>query len=306
MQYQIVNILDSVLGPHKSYAKSEYYYSCPFCHHYNPKLAVNLQKKKWHCWKCGKQGGTLLSLFRRLDVTKEQMHQLRTLLEDEIPTAKLDLGEKIPLVLPSEFIPLSEPSKLLERTKALAYLTKRGITEDDILLHNIGYCPEGMYKHRLIIPSYDESGSLNFFVGRDYHGFSYLKYMNPPVSKNIVGFENHINWDYPIVICEGVFDAMAIKRNAVPQLGTHLPKKLQKRILQQGVKEVYLALDDDALKDTIRIAERFMKEGLTVYLVDLDGHDPSEMGFLEMQHRIKNATKLKFVDLVQLKLRLSL
>lgn len=305
MLYQIVSILDSVLGQHKSYAKSEYYYFCPFCHHHKPTLAINLLKRKWHCWKCEARAGTILSLLRRLDVTQAQIGQLRELLEDEMPSLRDDKSERVTLALPTEFISLTEQSKFLEWKNAMRYLTARGITAQDILRYNIGYCREGMYRNRLIVPSYDASGMLNFFVGRDFTGTSYLKYMNPPVSKNIVGFENHINWDYPIVICEGVFDAMAIKRNAVPQLGKTLPKKLQKRILQQDTNDVFLALDNDALKDTIRIAERFMREGLNVYLVELDGNDPSDMGFVDMQHRIKNASKLAFVDLVKLKLRLT-
>ena len=40
---------------------------------------------------------------------------------------------------------------------------------DDILKHNIGYCDEGKYSNRIIIPSYDSDGQLNFFVGRDFY-----------------------------------------------------------------------------------------------------------------------------------------
>jgi len=303
VQYQILHILDSILGPHKRFAKSEYYYSCPFCHHYNPKLAVNLIKRKWHCWKCGKRGGTLLSLFRRLDVSKEQINTLRLLLEDEVPRALTETVESTLLTLPEEFISLATPTNAPIYKKALGYLEDRGITRDDILVHNLGYCTEGMYRNRIVIPSYDATETLNFFVGRDFSGGPYLKYMNPPISKNLVIFENLINWNYPVVICEGVFDAMAIKRNAIPQLGTLLPRKLLGRILQEGQREVYLALDGDALKDTVRIAERLMREGITVYLVDLDGRDPSDIGFVDMQHRIANATKMGFSDLVRLKLK---
>lgn len=303
MNYEIVSILDSVLGPHRKYANTEHYYHCPFCHHYNPKLAVNVQKGKWQCWKCGARGGRLLSLLRKLDVPRDIVQRLATLLAEEIPHAKTDQTQAI-LALPAEYRPLWEPSRLIEYRNAMRYLQNRGIVLADILRYQIGYCSEGMYANRVIVPSYEANGALNYFIGRDYYGVSSLKYMNPRVSKNIVGFENQINWNYPIVICEGVFDAMAIRRNAVPLLGKTLSKKLQEKIIQQKGMDIYLALDDDALKETIKLTERFMNEGMNVYLVDLCGKDPSDIGTRTMTKLIREAKKLSFYDLMTLKMRL--
>ena len=42
-------------------------------------------------------------------------------------------------------------------------------------------------------------------------------YKNPEASKNIIFFENLINWNAPIILCEGVFDAMAIRTSGVAQ-----------------------------------------------------------------------------------------
>ena len=42
-----------------------------------------------------------------------------------------------------------------------------------------------MYDNRIIIPSYDSDGKLNYFVGRDIDN-SKLKYKNPPVSKDVI------------------------------------------------------------------------------------------------------------------------
>ncbi|MDP7195147.1 MAG: hypothetical protein QF864_03005, partial [SAR202 cluster bacterium] len=50
---------------------------------------------------------------------------------------------------------------------AMMYLQKRGITYEDILKYGMGYCDQGLYTNRVIIPSYKEDGQLNFFVGRD-------------------------------------------------------------------------------------------------------------------------------------------
>ncbi|NQX84287.1 MAG: hypothetical protein HRS57_03760, partial [Mycoplasmataceae bacterium] len=117
---------------------------------------------------------------------------------------------------------------------ALDYLQKRNVTEQDILKYNIGYCDSGMYSNRIIIPSYDVDGKLNFFVGRDFYN-SKMKYRNSPTTKDIIGFDLFINWDEPIVLCEGVFDAIAIKRNAIPLFGKTILSILMKKIYDNKV-----------------------------------------------------------------------
>ena len=82
-------------------------------------------------------------------------------------------------------------------------MLKRGLRPEDIVKYNIGYCETGEYEDKIIIPSYDERGRLNFFVGRSFYQ-SKFKHKNPKVSKNIVGFDLLINWDIPLVLCEGI------------------------------------------------------------------------------------------------------
>lgn len=300
---EILVILDSLLGSGRRFARDEFYYYCPLCHHHKPKLAVNLAKRKWQCWKCGARGATLLSLLRRLDVSKEQIARLRDLLSEEVSRFKTDFATGI-LTLPAEYKPLFVPSSTLEYKHALAYLYSRGLTDIDVWRYQIGYCAYGRFQNRVIIPSFDNTHLLNFFVGRDYYGTNPLNYMIPSVTRNIIGFESQINWKHPIILVEGVFDAMAVKRNAIPLFGKTLSKKLQERIIQEGVSEVYLALDKDALKETLRIAERFMNNGIAVFVVELSGKDPSKLGFDVMQHLIRNAEPLTFRHLMQLKVSL--
>ena len=57
-----------------------------------------------------------------------------------------------------------------------------------------------------------------------------------------------INWNVPIVLCEGAFDAISIKRNAIPLFGKNISKKLMQKLVTSEVKKVYLALDKDAIK----------------------------------------------------------
>jgi len=71
------------------------------------------------------------------------------------------------------------------------------------------------------------------------------------------------------VLCEGAFDAIAIKRNAIPLFGKIIQPQLQKKIIEKRVKDIYICLDADAIRNALSIAERFMGEGLNVYFIEL-------------------------------------
>jgi hypothetical protein len=264
-------------------------------------LALNLSKGKWHCWTCDSGGYTLLSLFRKLNVSKEQIRELQTILHDEISYVQHDTPS-VEIRLPDDYQPMWIPTKELEYKHAVKYLRSRNITKYDIMRYRIGYCNTGPYANRIIIPSYDDAGKLNYFVGRDFFGNSTLKYKNPPISKNIIGFDYHINWNYPIVLCEGVMDAIAIKWNAIPLLGKTLQNKLQQKIVEKQVSEIYIALDSDAANAAMRLCETLLKDGQTVYMVNLTGKDPSEIGFAGMRKLIEESKEVTFKDRLSMKL----
>ncbi len=156
---------------------------------------------------------------------------------------------------------------------------------------------DGPYASRIIIPSYDCNNKLNYFLARSFYE-SGLKYKNPPVSKNVIVFENQINWKMPLVLCEGVFDAIAIRRNAVPLLGKFVPRKLLKMMIKNQVKEVFVALDDDAITEAREIEQNLSQYGIDVKLVNLDKKDPSELGFKNTWECISNASRSTFKDYI--------
>ena len=132
----------------------------------------------------------------------------------------------------------------------------------------------------------------------------YRKYKNPESSRNIIPFELFINWDLPLILCEGPFDAIAIKRNAIPLLGSNIQGSLMKKIVTSTVKKIYIALDSDAIKKATKYAEEFINEGKEVYMVELQGKDPSEMGFTDFTQLIQNTIPLTQYDLMEKKLQL--
>ena len=203
--------------------------------------------------------------------------------------------------LPTEFKSLWNGGDSIVKRHALSYLYKRGIDDSDILKYNIGYCDEGLYSNRIIIPSYDSDGTLNFFVGRDFYS-SKMKYRNSHTTKDIIGFDLFINWDEPIILCEGVFDAMTFKRNSIPLFGKTVMSKLQKKIIESRIKKIYLALDSDALSDTIKISENFINNGIEVRMMEFKEKDPNEVGFKNLLYLINRTQQTKFSDLMRLKL----
>ena len=129
-----------------------------------------------------------------------------------------------------------------------------------------------------------------------------MKYKNSPTPKNVVGFELFINWDEPIVLCEGPFDAIAVKRNAIPLFGKTILSNLRRKIIEKKVKQIYISLDKDAILDSLKMVEEFMKNDIEVYFVDLPEKDPSDLGFEKVIPLLKETKKMKFSDLIKYKL----
>tara|TARA_B110000503_G_C7119001_1_gene401607 strand:+ start:536 stop:1462 length:927 start_codon:yes stop_codon:yes gene_type:complete len=302
----LINLVDSVLGGGKRTARGNKAYHCPYCNHHKPKLEVNFSQNKkgynpWHCWVCDKKGSRISSLFKKISASAEKFEELKKLIGSEVEVKR----EKstVQLKLPQEYKPILGSKDILAR-HAFSYLKKRGITIDDIEKYNIGYCETGRYAKMVIIPSYDESGNLNYFTGRSFEKDPYIKYRNPEVSRDIVPFELFINWNIPLVLCEGPFDAIAIKRNAIPLLGKNIQQNLMKKIVTSKVEKIYIALDTDAQKQAVKFAEYFINEGKEVYFMDLDDKDPSEMGFEKFTNLIQNTYPIDQYGLMERKLQL--
>jgi DNA primase len=296
--------LENILGRGIKKSKSNYAFHCPFCNHAKPKLEISMitdekGENRFACWVCHTRGRTVKSLLRQLRIPPDQAYPILSLIKKG---QRIDYEFDQIVELPKEFKPLAgSSSQSVIANKIKKYLYARGLTDYDFLKYNIGYCTSGEYSGRIIIPSYDSKNKLNFFVTRTYEN-AYSKYKNPSTSRDIIFFENMINWEYPLVIVEGVFDAMAVRRNAIPILGKSLSKNLIKSILSNSVKDIYVALDKDALKDALSISEKFLSMGKKVFMVDMEDKDPSEMGFEKITQKINQARELTTSDLIKYKL----
>ena len=302
---RIINLLSRVIGNTGRRLKksNEYMFWSPFISHHKPKLQINVQTQKWHCWVSNQGGHNLFQLFKKLKASKEQFDELSDIVgKPKSLSSKYEKNKRKNIVrLPNEFKPLWLDGNSFIRKHAIVYLKNRGITLVDIIRYGIGYCEEGLYANRIIVPSYSSDGELNYFVGRDIYDGG-MKYKNPPISKDVIGLDLFINWNEPIVLCEGVFDAIAIRRNAIPLFGKTIPKSLMKKIYEKQVKQIYILLDSDAIMDSIKMTDSLMKNGIDVYYVNLSEEDPSDMGFKKVINLIKETKQTSFSDLMRMKL----
>ena len=302
----LLGSIENILGKSHKRSRDNYAFHCPFCNHRKPKLEINMATNEegqnpWECWVCQTRGRSIRSLLKQLKTSREQAQDILKYLPkgSQIEYKQLSIVE-----LPKEYQPLyTASSTSVVANLVKKYLYERGLTDNDFIKYSIGYCTSGEFGGRVIIPSYSESNQLNFFIARTYDG-NYYKYKNPETSKDIVFFENFINWKAPIILCEGVFDAIAIRRNVIPLLGKSVSTSLYKKIITSEVQDIYVALDTDARDKAIQIAEQFLNQGKRVFLINLPDKDPSEMGFRTFTQFIQSAEELDLTGIMMHKLDL--
>ena len=307
MEDRLLELLESVLGKSKKTSGDNYAFYSPFVDHYKPKLEVNIRitsdgQNPWHCWISDEKGRSIKTLFKKLRVSKQTWDEYNSIFSRINRYVHSDNQIQVNQVeLPKEFKPLYKKSNSFKYKHALNNLLKRGLRPEDIVKYNIGYCETGEYEDKIIIPSYDSDGKLNFFVGRSFYQSKY-KHKNPKVSKDIVGFDLLVNWDIPLVLCEGAFDAIAIRRNVIPLFGKSIQSKLEQKIIGNSVKKLYIVLDSDAISNAIGLSKKFMSYGIETHLVDLGDEDPSEMGYERINQKIYDTPQLDLKKLMEYQL----
>ena len=305
---KLLQLLESALDKGKSTSGNNVAFFSPFTSHYKPKLEIDINttsdgQNAWHCWISDKKGRSINSLFKQLKLGKQYFEQLSKIIKSsKYKNFDTDVKQIETISLPEEYIPLWKHKKSPDFRNAISYLKSRGVTIFDILKYRIGYCESGEYSGKIIIPSYDCNGQLNYFVSRAFYKADKYKHKNPKISKDIIGFDLTINWAQPIILCEGAFDAIAIKRNAIPLFGKIIQPQLQKKIIEQRVKDIYICLDADAIRNALNIAKRFMDEGLNVYFIELQQEDASDLGFKKITEIIEETGVMTFQRLMELQM----
>jgi len=253
----LLEILHEILGdPEKVYdSKLQYGYNCPECGLEERKgnLEVSLEKHLFHCWACGDINGTHGTLGKLIDkYGNKKQKKIYNLLQPEEQKPKEKQKNK--LKLPEGFTQFKDSSLVYPiRRQAYNYLIKRGITDNIIEKYGIGFCDKGSFSGRIIIPSYNNKNQLNYFIARSWDPNSRAKYKNPECPKDeIIFFENMINWDEDIYLCEGAFDAIFLP-NSIAMLGKHMSDLLLTTLYDKANGNIVLCLDSDAFQDAVKL-----------------------------------------------------
>lgn len=284
----LIDLLSEMFGFPRSYSHNlvEVDFNCPICDGGRNKfnLGVNTVKKLFHCWSCDYRGGLeyLISKHGSARQLEKYSEVLLYLARERLSSKYTDK------TLDSEHLNLGSFRSLktswadsLHYRAAMNYLNTRKISGDIIKEWDICYSEDGKYKNRIIIPSKSESGQLEYFVARAFYDSVVPKYRNPSVSKQSIIFgEKFIDWKKPVILVEGVFDAIVLY-NSIPLLGTKIKSntKLMKKLIENKSR-IILALDFDKVgrDKTIELGKYLTGFGLSVkVLYSLTHKDLSEV-----------------------------
>jgi hypothetical protein len=274
--------------------------NCPHCaklyNNYEPdekfNLEINLTKKIYKCWKC-EISGPIPKILKYY--AKKAIYQFYNDNFDSfnfIQTNNEDDDIYIEVILPKEFIPFSKMDKdLPSHLEAYNYLKyTRNIDDNIINKLNIGFCDEGYYKDRIIIPSYNIKGKLNYFITRTYtnHPVTYLK---PKINQDIIFNENRLDWNSTIYVVEGGFDYISIPINTLCLLGKDFIPYIFEMVVKYKPPLVFL-LDADAMKQTIKYINIFENMSIkNIKFVELEKNTDID----EIRKKIGNNNLPKYI-----------
>jgi DNA primase len=230
-------------------------FNCPVCDEGRNKhnLEINYISNVYKCWSCGdieNTHGSLGKLFDKFGNKKQK--KLYYILKPETVPVKEKKYKK--LKLPESFTLFKDSHKIYPvRRQAYNYLQSRGITDDIIEKYGIGFCDKGSHVGRIVVPSYDKKGELNYYVARSWDPHTKFKYKNPEAEKDKIIFnEKLIDWKKDIYLVEGVFDGFFLE-NSIPMLGKHMSEMLFDKVYNNAKGNVIIALDGDAWNNAIKL-----------------------------------------------------
>jgi len=301
---QKAKLLERKLGKYKKIG-NEYLFSCTnkncASHKKNKlKLSINFDKNLYKCWVCN-WCGPVAKIINRYKNDEEFINNWKSLDSSyntnnllDIFGKKEEIEEKIIIELPKEFVSLVDKTGRTIYKQVFEYLKIRGLDKIDLNYWKPGVCLTGEYKNRIVFPSFDENGELNYFIGRTIEDkqIPYKKSWNS--YKDIIFNELYIDWEKPVILVEGVFDAIKAGDNAIPILGSTLDSsfKLFRKIVENN-SIVYLALDPDADEKALKIAKLLNKYDIMVYKIDISPYkDAGEMTKQEFMVRYSKAKLL--------------
>ena len=235
------------------------------------KLSIRVDNEVYHCWVCGFRGKGLPRLLKKY---KPRFYKESISLFEKYVKIEDDIEEKV--CLPDGFQLLAEIEKSADPDikACLRYLASRGITKELMWYFKIGAVNNGSLRRRVIMPSFDSLGNLNYYTARAIDENN-RKYINPKVKRTeIIYNELNIDWSDELLIVEGPFDLMKSTQNATCLLGSTLSKNhLLFRKIVENHTSVVLALDPDAAQKVQKICKLLYSYDISIKILEIDGYD---------------------------------
>ena len=264
------------------------------------KLVIRIDNDRFHCWVCDIKGRSLTSLLRKHFVSHLQEYQERFAVKRSKVEESSDQPE-IAVSVPRGFSLLATciRSKDPDIKDTIRYAHSRGLTTRDFWYFKLGTCSRGRYRRRVIIPSFDAEGELNYLVARAIDDDTQMKYINAKVPKKDVIFnEINIVWNKELTLVEGPFDLFKCDANATCLLGSHFTEEY--RLCQEIIRNstpVLLAMDADAKDKEHKYAKLLTSYGITVRILPQGEHsDVGEMTREKFEEARKSAKEWKDTD----------
>jgi hypothetical protein len=289
----LVNILESFLGEHRKHNEDtgQISFDCPACSEDKGmpegdgkgNLEVNYERSVFRCWAChdtNNMHGSVVKLLKKY-ATQKNLRDYLLLKPDAYEITEKEKSQVV-VTLPEGFKKLSDcTDKDYKSNVAKQYLYDRGITDEIIKEFEIGYTIRGKFHHRIIIPSYDSEGDLNYFIARWFSKQkTKLKYINPDAEKQEIIFnEGKINFDSTIYLVEGATDHI-VTPNSIPLLGKYISPMLLDILHDNAMAFIVIVLDDDAWEDGKNLYRQLNIGDLRgrIKIVRCpDGYDPSKI-----------------------------
>jgi hypothetical protein len=270
----------------------EYTLTCPTCG--KRKLYVNAEKWAWICYVCN-EGGGAIKLFEKFGVdpkdAKGSDYEVLRRRAEEALAARTAPEESEPTpALPAEFQPLLVPGQKPQyiASRIIDYLHARGVTDEQVALWRLGYCPTGRYSGCLVIPVLDQDGQVASFQARTIIGGG-PKSINPPGGGGFLFNVELARGHLGLVVVEGPFDAIAVHSvfagrmpvSSVALLGHHCSEE-QAAYIARGLRPeiAWVALDPDIEPEEMhRVGAQLRRNGCKDVRVALLPADPDELGF---------------------------
>ena len=278
--------------------KGEIAVMCPACSSDRPdkkKLVIRIATGMHHCWVCGLKGKNLKYTIKKYYPKEIQNYNIVYGDTDKLDYSKIE--EKIELPeIPSGYVLLAQSlnSRDPDVRYTISYAKSRGLSQRDFWYFKLGTCTTGKFKRRLIVPSFDVDGNLNYYAGRAIDKTRIPKYINAKYpKKGLIFNEINLDWKKPITLVEGPFDLFRAGPNSTCILGSFLNENylLFQKIIQNSCT-VNLALDPDAYSKTVKIADKFHSYGIDVNIINCSGYeDVGEMSKSEFSLRKSNSKK---------------